>query len=266
MHIRIVRYAIKIGYDGSHFSGFAMQPDKKTVEGEILKRLLKTGIIKSRRKSRFQYAARTDKGVSAFGNVIALNAKANPVRVLANMENIWCMGYAVVSENFNPRHSSYKIYRYYLPDKGYNIKEMKRAARLFEGKHDFSSFSRRDARNPVREIYKVDLREGKIIKIDFIAPSFLWNQVRRMVAAIIAVGTGKESMESIKRALHGETINFGIAKASNLVLLDVIYEGLSFKKIFPDEVALRKEIYKDGLDYIMNDSHPWNVWLSSSME
>jgi len=261
-----VRYAIKIGYDGSHFNGFAMQPDKKTIEGEILKRLLKTGIIKSRRESKFQYAARTDKGVHAFGNVIALNARANPVKVLTGMENIWVTGYAIVEKNFNPRHAKMKIYRYYAPDKGYDIKEMEKAAKLFEGKHDFSSFSRRDARNPVRKIHAIKLHDGKIIKIDFLAPSFLWNQVRRMAAAILAVGSGKADIEAIKRALNGERVNFGIEKASNLVLLDVIYEGLIFKKIVPDDIMVRREIYKDALDYIMNAAHSWNVGLASSME
>ena len=261
-----MRYAIKIGYDGSHFNGFAMQPDKKTVEGEILKRLLKTGIIKSRRESRFQYAARTDKGVHAFGNVIALDAKANPVKVLSEMENIWCTGYATVKEGFNPRHAKAKIYRYYLINEGYNIKEMEKAAKLFEGRHDFSSFSRRDARNPIREIYSVRLHAGKIIKIDFLAPSFLWNQVRRITAAIIAIGMEKASIESIKRALNGERINFGIAKAGNLVLLDVVYEDLSFEKIIPDEIFLRREIYKDALDYIMNATHSRNVGLTRPVE
>ena len=266
MHIKIVRYAIKIGYDGSHFNGFAMQPDKRTVEGEILKRLLKTKMIENRKQCKFQYAARTDKGVSAFGNVIALNAKVNPAKVLQGMDDIWVTGYAIVEKNFNPRHALYKIYRYYLPDEGYDIEKIKKAAKLFEGKHDFSSFARKDSRNTRRKIYRVEVKEkAEVIKIDFIAPSFLWNQVRRMVAALAMVGKEKASIEEIKEALNGKRVNFGLMDARNLVLLDVIYD-IKFRRILPAELAVKKEIYKDAFDYIGNAAHSWNVGLSKPLE
>ena len=268
MHIRIVRYAIKIGYDGSHFNGFAMQPGKKTVEGEILKRLIKTKMIEDRKQCKFQYAARTDKGVSAFGNVIALNAKVNPAKVLQGMDDIWVTGYAIVEKNFNPRHASYKIYRYYLPNEGYDVEKIKKAAELFEGEHDFSSFARKDSRNTRRKIYRVEVKERKareVIKIDFIAPSFLWNQVRRMVAALAAVGKERASIEDIKEALNGKRVNFGLMEARNLVLLDVIYD-IKFEKILPAELAVKKEIYKDAFDYISNATHSWNVGFRKPVE
>ena len=261
-----MRYAIKIGYDGSHFNGFALQPNKKTVEGEILKRLLKTRIIKGRRESRFQYAARTDKGVHAIGNVIAIDAKVNPIKVLNGMENIWVTGYAVVNKKFNPRHCIQKIYRYYLFNEGYDVDAMKKAAKLMEGEHDFSAFARKDKRNTVRRIDKVEVQRGKIIKIDFYAPSFLWNQVRRMVAALRAAGGGEVSLEEIEKALNGKPANFGVEKADNLVLMDVLYENVEFKGVMPIEIEVKKEIYKDAFDYLFNASNSWDVGKSESME
>jgi len=261
-----VRFALKIAYDGSHFSGFAMQPDKKTVEGEILKRLLKTKIIESRKKNRFQYAARTDKNVSALGNVVALNARTNPAKVMCGMDNIWVVGYASVEENFNPRYAKCKIYRYYIKNSNIDLKKLEEAAKIFVGEHDFSSFARIDARNPVRRIDKIKIHADGVIKIDFYAPSFLWNQVRRMVAALIKVGAGLAEAGDIEDALNGKRINFGIAPAKNLVLLDVLYDDVHFETIIPDEIAIRKEIYKDAFDYLKYASHSRNVGNGDSME
>ena len=261
-----MRYAIKIAYDGSHFNGFAMQPNKKTIEGEILKRLIKTKLIESRRKNKFQYAARTDKGVSSFGNVIAFNTNANPINALKNMENIWIVGFATVESNFNPRHAKYKIYRYYILNKNFNIEKMKKAAKLFVGKHDFSSFARLDKRNPIRKIDKIEFFVGNVIKIDFYASSFLWNQLRRIMAAIIKVGEGKAKIDEIKEALNGKRKNFGIASPSNLILLDVIYDDIEFKRIIPDEIVIKKEIYKDAFDYLKHAINPRNVGFSYPVE
>jgi len=242
-----VRYAIKICYDGTAFNGFAIQPNKKTVEGEILRRLIKTKIIESRSKNKFQYAARTDKGVSAFGNIIAFNSPANPLKAMDGIQNIWITGYAEVDEKFNPRHAKYKIYRYYIKNDGLNLNEMAKAIKIFEGIHDFSSFARIDKRNPVREITKTFFHAGKIIKIDIYGKAFLWQQVRRMVAAIIKVGQGKACINDIKNALNGKRINFGVAPAKNLVLMDVVYDKIKFKKITPDELILKKEMLNDAI-------------------
>jgi len=243
-----MRIAIKIGYDGSKFNGFAMQPRKKTVEGEILHTLKKTGIIENRKKAKFQYAARTDKGVNALGNVISFNCKGNALKVMQDIKDIWIMGYAYVDEHFNPRYCLSKTYRYYLYDDGFDFDTLKKAAMLFKGEHDFSYFARIDARNPIRKIDKIDIRKkGKIIKIDFEGKSFLWHQIRRIVAAIIKVGRGKANMEDILNALNKiKRVNFGIAPPENLVLLDVKY-NFDFIPLLPEEIFIKKEFFIDAL-------------------
>lgn len=244
-----MRIAIKIGYDGSLFDGFAMQPNKKTVEGEILKRLRKSKIIKDRKKDRFQYASRTDKGVSAFGNVIAFNSKGNAIKVLEGMEGIWIFGYKFVSENFNPKRCKSKIYRYYLYDDGYDIEKLNKCAKLFEGEHNFSNFARLDGRNPVRKIDKVRvIKEGEIIKIDFIGKSFLWNQIRRMVSAMIKVGKNEADVNDVKKALYcKEKKNFGVAPAQNLVLYDIKYD-FEFEKVLPREILIKRCMMNDAIE------------------
>ncbi|RLF51352.1 MAG: tRNA pseudouridine(38-40) synthase TruA [Thermoplasmata archaeon] len=247
-----MRIAIKIGYDGTKFNGFAVQPNKKTVEGEILRILKKTKIIEDRKKARFQYAARTDKGVSAFGNVIAFDAKGNAVEVLKSLEDIWVFGYANVKENFNPRNCIEKIYRYYVYDNGYNYKKLKEALNLFKGEHDFSNFAKLDGRNPVRKINDIKVRKAKnIIKIDFIAKSFLWNQIRRIMASVLKVAKEEIEIEEIKEALEGKKRNFGLAPAKNLVLLDVKY-NFGFKNLLPSEIFIKREIFTDALNIHRN--------------
>ncbi len=242
-----MRIAIKIGYDGTKFNGFAIQPNRKTVEGEILNRLIKTKIIDDRRKARFQYAARTDKGVSALGNVIAFNCKGDAIKAMKKLRDIWIFGYAFVRNDFNPRNCKSKIYRYYLYDIGYDFKKMQQSAKLFEGKHNFSNFARIDSRNPIRKIDSIKIKkEGRIIKIDFEGKSFLWNQIRRMMAAIIKAARNEVEINEIEKALNGERKNFGLAPAENLVLYDIKYD-FNFEKILPEEIFVKSSIFKDAL-------------------
>ncbi|MBP3581187.1 MAG: tRNA pseudouridine(38-40) synthase TruA, partial [Clostridia bacterium] len=59
------RYKLVIEYDGSAFSGFQVQPERRTIQGEIekvLEFLLKT-------KTKIYASGRTDAGVSALGQV-----------------------------------------------------------------------------------------------------------------------------------------------------------------------------------------------------
>ncbi|HEC76056.1 MAG TPA: tRNA pseudouridine(38-40) synthase TruA [Thermoplasmatales archaeon] len=243
-----MRIAFKIGYDGSKFNGFAIQPDKKTVEGEIIKILKKTKIIESREKACFQYGARTDKGVSAIGNVISFNCKGNALKIMENLEDIWIFGYANVNEKFNPRHCKKKIYRYYLYDEGYNIEKMIETCSLFEGKHDFSNFARIDGRNPFRKIDKIKLKKrGNIIKIDFEGKSFLWNQIRRIMAVVIKAGEEKIEYEEIRNALNKKIKkSYGIAPAENLVLLDIKYD-FNFIQTFSKKILIKHEFFTDIL-------------------
>jgi tRNA pseudouridine38-40 synthase len=62
----------------------------------------------------------------------------------------------------NSRHGSsiYRDLEYHMPVK-LDVKEMKKAIKYFEGKHDFKSFrsSGTSSKNSIREIYKAELIE-----------------------------------------------------------------------------------------------------------
>lgn len=62
--------ALKILYLGWDYQGFAAQEDtEKTIETALFEALLKTKLIESRETSNYHRCGRTDKGVSAFGQV-----------------------------------------------------------------------------------------------------------------------------------------------------------------------------------------------------
>lgn len=225
-----MRYALKFGYNGRGFSGYARQPDLRTVEREIIEALKKTQIIKNKDGSRFQSASRTDKGVSARGNVIALDTDFRKEEILgalnAHLESIWFYGLAEVDVGFNPRHARKRWYRYFLVDEEMDVKKIKEATTLFEGEHDFSNFARVEGQDPVRNIGTIEFRkENNMLILDFRAQSFLWHMVRRIVKALVDASKDVISLDDIQKALDSsQTVDLGIAPPEPLILMDVEYD------------------------------------------
>lgn len=228
-----MRLALKIAYDGKAYHGYARQPGLRTIEGEIIDTLMEIGAIGDIKKAQLRVASRTDKGVSAWGNVIAFNTSMK-MKSLINalshlLEDIWVVAYANAPKNFNPRYAERRRYRYYLINDDLDIKKMRYAAKIFIGEHDFSNFAKIENKNPVRKIDSIVIHDGEIITLDFTAKTFLWHQVRKIVSAIEKAGRGA-SIEDIQDTLIGKKkTDFGIAPPENLVLIDVLYpKSLNF--------------------------------------
>src|SRR6188474_1077895 len=64
-----VRYRARVEYDGTDFAGFALQPGRRTVQGELERALAR--LSADGRGGRVEAAGRTDAGVHAAGQVIA---------------------------------------------------------------------------------------------------------------------------------------------------------------------------------------------------
>ncbi len=230
-----MRYAFKFAYDGPRFEGYARQPAKKTVEGQIIAAMTELDVIEDARSANFRSASRTDRGVSAAGNVLAVDTdfpfKALPDALNSKLEGIVFHAIARVPDDFNPRHAWQRWYRYFLhADGAPSIDKLRKASKLFVGKHDFRQFSKKDTgkENTILTIDSIEIEQnGDIIIIDIKGQRFLWEVVRRMLSAIIDVADGELTQKAVKGMLKGTEKKPGGIKPlapEYLVLMDVEYD------------------------------------------
>lgn len=221
-----MRWAFKLAYLGTHFHGSQRQPEVRTVEGEVLQVLQGQGFIASPRGSRFQVASRTDRGVSALGNVFALDCDADPRAVASvfstSLEGVWCYAYARVSGDFNPRFAEERWYRYWFPGR-LDTEKVRATARLFEGRHGFGSLAPpgEGGNCHVSHVEVHDNPEG--LYLDVRADRFLQYVIRRMAGCLEMVSEGVLSQKQVAEALEGDPIRGRLAPPENLWLMDVRY-------------------------------------------
>ena len=227
-----MRIAVKFAYDGRKFSGYARQPCLKTVEEDLIKTLFQHDFIKDAEKSRFRSASRTDKGVSALGNVVAFNTDFTRADILQKLNedltDIIVYGTACVDAEFYPRYAKQRSYRYYLKKNSLDVEKVFPVASYFTGKHNFSNFARvEEFKDPIRIIDNVVVNEqNDFLIVDFYAQTFLWHQIRRIISAVEKVGRGKLEEERIIEALCSpdKKVDFGLASAEPLILKDIVYD------------------------------------------
>jgi tRNA pseudouridine38-40 synthase len=227
-----MRIALKIAYDGRSFHGYARQPHLQTIENSLINTFIDHGIFSNPKTSYFQSSSRTDKGVSSFGNVIAFNTKKtindHIEKCNTSLEKIIIYGFKQVESTFYPRYAKQRIYYYFLHKNDYEFNRINQIVKLFIGTHNFTNFARIEPKkNLIRTIEKIIVEETeKHFIIKFYAQTFLWHQIRRIINAIEQFLKGKRSYEEIYRALIRpyEYVDFGVAKAESLILIDVCYE------------------------------------------
>lgn len=220
---------LTLAYDGSDFHGWQLQPDVPTVQGTLIDTLRKlTG-----EKIRLYGSARTDAGVHALGQVAHFKTRSpipaeNLQRALNSLLPATIRVGAVeeVPLDFHSRWNALaKTYRYrilrarvcspFLWRHVYHYpfpldeEAMERAAPLFEGEHDFSSFGTWDAEeaeeSKVRTIYSSRLErapEQEEIVYTVRGRAFLRYMVRKLVGTLIDIGKGRLQPEDISRVLE----------------------------------------------------------------
>lgn len=223
-----MRLAFRIAYLGDRFYGSQVQEGVRTVEGEFIAACERLALFSSWKEAGFASAGRTDRGVHAYGQVIALSTESpeRAIQVLNHQlpRDCWCREYAVVDEAFHPRYQARsRTYRYLLYGISLHVEEMDRAARCFEGTHDFSAFARVEGRNPIRTLHRVGVyREGPLVIVEVTGESFLWHMVRGMVSLLISVGEGRSTAESVVSLLeHPADRRIAAAAPEGLVLWEV---------------------------------------------
>ncbi|WP_435010292.1 tRNA pseudouridine(38-40) synthase TruA [Tundrisphaera lichenicola] len=216
-----------ISYDGTGFSGWQRQPDRRTVQ-QVLEEAIGqlTGVVAPTNAS-----GRTDAGVHALGQVVhfytasghkpevfvkALNAILPPdVRVLDARD---------VPQSFHcTLDAKAKLYRYVIDNRpiadpfrlrySYHVYQrlddeaMDRAAQALKGRHDFHSFETNwpNRTSSVRTItYIAVSRKGDSVWIEVEADGFLYNMVRSITGTLILVGLGRWPESKVAEALTAE--------------------------------------------------------------
>ncbi|XP_015792083.1 tRNA pseudouridine(38/39) synthase [Tetranychus urticae] len=186
--------ALKFLYLGWDYQGYVVQEDtNNTIEDHVFQALLRTKLIEDRSSSNYHRCGRTDKGVSAFSQVISIDVRSKlksglgvssldekcvddseikddePQEIdycgILNKvlpDEIRCLSWAPVRADFSARFDCKgRCYYYYFPASNLKIDKMKEAAQYLLGTHDFTNFCKKDTSrkeiNNIRTIQKVDI-------------------------------------------------------------------------------------------------------------
>jgi tRNA pseudouridine38-40 synthase len=235
-----------IEYDGTAFAGSQVQPNARTVQGELekaLNRLIGEGI-------RIRLAGRTDAGVHATGQVAAFCLPAGAalpvVRERLNAllpDDLAVRSLRPVATGFDPRRDArWRVYRYRILMNGarrpaerhrtleiddrLDVAAMRAAARRMVGHRDYASLGSDVRGRTVRHLSEVRVTQrGSLVEVRVTANAFLRRMVRSIVAILLAIGQGRlapdvvdELLDGSGRALHGRA-----APPHGLTLERVVY-------------------------------------------
>jgi tRNA pseudouridine38-40 synthase len=223
-----MKYFAKIKYLGTNFSGFQVQPDKRTVQGELCRAMNSVFGV----PTKVTGCSRTDSGVHANEFCITVENEGGtvppdklPLAIARFLpEDISLLFAKECDRDFHPRYDAigkeylYRIYNsrvcdpfeygraWFLPrlidDAG--IDKMKAAASHLIGCHDFSAFmaSGSDTEDTVRTVDYITVeRREKIIEIKIHANGFLYNMVRIIVGTLTEVAHGRFSPDDVSEML-----------------------------------------------------------------
>ncbi|KAM6953877.1 tRNA pseudouridine(38/39) synthase [Aplochiton taeniatus] len=179
--------ALRLAYLGWDYQGFAVQDNTdNTVEARLFEAFIKTRLIQNRQSSNYHRCGRTDRGVSAFSQVISIDLRStqfcgglgvslpsstNPKatgdaielpylkmlnRVLPH--DIRVLDWSPVVEGFSARFDCQsRTYRYYFPRGALDVALMAEAVKRYEGTHDFRNLCKMDVGNGVLQFERTIL-------------------------------------------------------------------------------------------------------------
>ncbi|SDD47470.1 tRNA pseudouridine(38-40) synthase TruA [Actinokineospora iranica] len=245
----LVRIRIDIAYDGADFSGWARQPQRRTVCGvleDTLSQVLRHDV-------RLTVAGRTDAGVHATGQVAHadLPADVDPDALVLRLAralpaDVRVTGMRAVPAEFDARFGALRRhYAYRVCDTAWRANPLHRnhivawprpldlaalnaASHHLLGEHDFVAFcKRRDGATTIRELQRLDWAraEDGTLTAHVAADAFCHSMVRSLVGALLAVGEGRKPVEwpaSMLTATERPSV-ITVAPAHGLTLTGVDY-------------------------------------------
>jgi len=247
----VCRMKLEVAYHGQSFHGWQQQRGQRTVQGELHNAL--ATLFRGHRIS-VVGAGRTDTGVHAAGQVAHLDPPGSiPPEALVRSLNsrlprqIRVLSASPVAATFHARKSALgKLYTYrarwrepkfpWLEPRSAAVKRISdftsfsAALDLLAGRHDWASFTVPDpgTESTVRTLFRVRARERREgIDLDFFGEGFLRYQVRRMVGALLEVGSGARHVDDLRNLIENPRPGAPIrtAPAHGLCLEHVYYRS-----------------------------------------
>jgi tRNA pseudouridine38-40 synthase len=236
---------LTLAYDGTHFAGWAAQPDQRTVQAE-LERAIAT-ILRERVPT--TVAGRTDAGVHAWAQVASYPHEAlDPAALNALLpDDVAVLASEPMDDSFSARHSALsRTYCYRVHnsparspfERGRALEQPRRldrdslhaCAATLLGPHDFTAFTPtetdhvRFTRNVMRAEWRID---GDLLCFWIEADAFMRQMNRVLVGTMLEVATGSRSVEEFRALLGGAPRSAAgrTAPAHGLYLANVSYAG-----------------------------------------
>jgi len=243
------RYRLTLEYAGTRYSGWQIQKNARTVQGE-LNRAIESAL--GLRQFETYGSGRTDAGVHALAQVAHLDAAALPPPVTlvrqvndALPHDINILAAERVPPRFHARHSAVaRSYLYHIATRRtafakphvwwvkepLHLARMQAAAAPLTGFGDFRAFTDADPEEQSTRVLVDEVSvasEGALILIRVVGSHFLWKMVRRMVGVLAEVGRGALGEQDVARLLRAPSQGVAALTAppSGLFLERVLYEG-----------------------------------------
>jgi tRNA pseudouridine38-40 synthase len=250
----MARFKIFLEYEGTRYSGWQVQKNARTVQGELINAAAK---IFGTKDLELMGSGRTDAGVHALYQVahleVATMLAPEIIRMKLNDElpaDIAIIEVEKARSTFHARHDAtarsylYQVSRrrtafgkrfvWWVKDR-IDLHAMQEAAQFFRGMKDFRSFTADDPEEKSTKVLieKIEIHEdGELILVRIVGSHFLWKMVRQIVGVLVEAGRGKLKPGSIAGmfASRTDTPAALTAPPSGLFLEHVYYEGEERKK------------------------------------
>jgi tRNA pseudouridine38-40 synthase len=249
-----IRLRLDVSYDGAEFSGWAVQPGRRTVAGVLLEALGR--LAGPEIPLGLTVAGRTDAGVHATGQVCHVDLPVDVwesladslVRRLAGLmpSDARVRAVTAVPGTFDARFSAtFRRYEYRVSDTAWGPEPLRRhdtlgwvrpldldrlnagAAGLL-GEHDYAAYcKRKEHATTVRAIDRLDWRRDPdgVLVATVQADAFCQSMVRSLVGAMLTVGDGRRdpSWPATLLTLRERSSEVTVAPAHGLTLIAVGY-------------------------------------------
>lgn len=238
-----------VSYDGTNYKGWQVQPGLITVQKVIQDVLAK---MHSGNHVEIAASGRTDAQVHALGQVFHFETNiqlpCDQWKYKLNCmlpKDVRIQDVSIEKDDFHARFSCVsKRYDYYISlnennpfvrnymsieKRPLDIKQMELAAKVFEGTHDYTSFSSgkiHEEKSRIRTITEVSVHKyDEHIQLIFKGDGFLRYQVRMMAQTIIEAGLRHIEVEDVRRMLEAKDKHVCRYKADpcGLYLVEVNY-------------------------------------------